>query len=338
MATHDLQECNASDYQTALDTLRKQPHDTPVSFLQAPLYGQLQAKTGKDTVYWTMRSDNKLVGCGLAVVYTAPGGLRFLYAPYGPVCNSWDVSLVQAVRDFLEPIAKRLGCSFVRLDNDTLDSSQLTPPIPNRLARTASLQPRAEWLLDTTMSEDDIWTGFHKHARYNVRLAERAKADIRIYKPQDAPLDDFLALMRTTAERDGFGIFDRSYYEAYLATLSPEEGFVVLCTIDGKPAAAGLFVIYDKQAHYVFAGSSNEYRKIAPAYAVIWQAVQEAKKRGCAIFNFGGITDDIKSQDLGGVTSFKKRFGGYSVLHPNPVDFVYRPWRYALFKLYKLVR
>ena len=66
----------------------------------------------------------------------------------------------------------RLGCSFVRLDNDTLGSSQLTRPVPNRLARTASLQPRAEWLLDTTMSEDDIWTGVHKHARritsYNV--------------------------------------------------------------------------------------------------------------------------------------------------------------------------
>jgi lipid II:glycine glycyltransferase (peptidoglycan interpeptide bridge formation enzyme) len=254
------------------------------------------------------------------------------------VCTEWNQQLHDTVKAFYKPIAKRLGCTFIRLDNDVISGSTQLRPIAAKLARTASLQPRSEWVLDITPDNDALWSGFHKHARYNVRLAERANADIQIYEPAEAPLEDFFSLMQATGSRDRFGIFDRSYYESYLQTLSAEDGFVVACSIGGKPAAAGLFVVYDKQAHYVFAGSSNDFRKIAPAYAVIWHALQEAKRRGCTRFNFGGIVDEVKSQDLSGVTAFKKRFGGYVVNHPNPIDIVYKPARYFMFKLYKSLR
>ncbi|MBP9761949.1 peptidoglycan bridge formation glycyltransferase FemA/FemB family protein, partial [Candidatus Saccharibacteria bacterium] len=200
------------------------------------------------------------------------------------------------------------------------------------------LQPRAEWILDITQTSEEIWQSFHKHARYNVRLAERVHAITTVYKPSDAPLDDFYALMQTTSSRDGFGIFDKSYYDSYLKSLDANDGFLVVTTIDDQPAAVGLFAVYDQQAHYVFAGSSNQFRKIAPAYAVIWSAIQEAQDRGCTQINFGGISDTVKGLDLHGVTSFKKRFGGYRVDHDNPVDFVYMPLKYSLFRLYKTVR
>jgi peptidoglycan pentaglycine glycine transferase (the first glycine) len=96
--------------------------------------------------------------------------------------------------------------------------------------------------------------------------------------------------------------------------------------------------MYDSQAHYVFAGSSNDFRKIAPAYTVIWRAMQEAKQRGCTLFNFGGVTDTVKGQDLSGVTGFKKRFGGYQADHQNPADLIYQPLKYFAFRLYKTIR
>lgn len=340
MATYTVTECSVETYKKALQTFTATGQAEPISFLQAPFYGAIQAASGKTVIYCTIHKANVLIGYGLAVLYTAPGGLRFLYIPYGPVCSEWNQEVYMAIRDFFVPIAKRLNCSFVRLDNDNIPGNtgagvrQISP----KVARTASLQPRAEWVLDITPSEDTIWAGFHKHARYNVRLAERANATITLYEPSKAPLDVFFALMQTTSGRDGFGIFNKEYYASYLQTLSADDGFIVMCSIDGKPAAAGLFVVYDKQAHYVFAGSSNDFRKIAPAYAIIWQAIQEAKRRGCTHFNFGGIIDNVKSQDLGGVTAFKKRFGGYAVNHPNPVDIVYRPFRYLLFRAYKNLR
>jgi lipid II:glycine glycyltransferase (peptidoglycan interpeptide bridge formation enzyme) len=334
MSHYTVTACDEEAYREACQIVANKLN-VPVPFLQAPLYGAVQTSTGKNVSYFTIMRETELIGCGLAVVYTANGGLRFLYCPYGPICTVWDDECAQALRTFFAPIATEYNCSFVRIDADGMYAASVIKPVPDKIARTASLQPRAEWVLDISPNEDALWMELHKHARYNVRLAERASADVRIYKPSKAPLDAFYELMKTTGERDSFGIFDKSYYGSYLKTLNDTEGFVALVYIDGKPAATGLFVVYDHQAHYVFAGSSNDFRKIAPAYSVIWAGLREAKKRGCTHFNFGGVIDEVKGQHLSGVTSFKKRFGGYRIEHKNPADLVYKRLPYVLFTLYK---
>ncbi|QQS17953.1 peptidoglycan bridge formation glycyltransferase FemA/FemB family protein [Candidatus Saccharibacteria bacterium] len=276
MGVYTIQSCSVEDYEAASQSYLGRQQE-PVSFLQAPLYGKLQTSSGKDVAYVRIMKQREIIGFGLGVVYHAPGGLTFLYCPYGPVSQEWQQELIIDLEAFFRPLADRLGCAFVRLDNDAVKQISVKKPIPGKIARTASLQPRAEWVLNISPDEETIWMGFHKHARYNVRLAERAGASIVVLKPRETPLETFYSLMKTTSERDGFGIFDKNYYGAYLKTLNDDEGFVVLVNIDGKPAAAGLFVVYDRQAHYVFAGSSNDFRKIAPAYTVIWTAVKEAK-------------------------------------------------------------
>lgn len=331
-----VQQIDVATYGSALLELENLLEQS-VSFLQSSLYGQLQERDGKTVVYFVANLGDTTVACGLAVRYTAPLGMNFLYCPYGPVASAWSPQLVTALHAFFKPIARELGCAFVRLDAASEQFDTLTKPVPSKLARTASLQPRAEWLLDITPTQDDLWVGFHKHARYNVRLAERANAELKTFAPADVPLDDFFALMQTTAGRDGFGIFDKNYYQAYLSAMTPTDGFMIMCYIDGKPAAAGLFVTHDSQAHYVFAGSSDDYRKIAPAYAVIWSAIRESKQRGCTVFNFGGVSDAVKGQRLAGVTAFKRRFGGYQTDHQNPTDLICNKLKYAAFSVYKYI-
>lgn len=335
--TITIREVNSNEYAKLLIVLQgAQPK--PVSFLQAPLYGRLQAADGKTVVYFAATAKDKPIMCGLAIRFAAPGGLKFLYCPYGPIATTWTPQIIDALRAFLKPVAKRLDCTFVRLDNDDLPALTAVQPITDALARTASLQPRAEWVLDITPDVETLWMALHKHARYNVRLSERADARIQQFAPLQAPLDDFFSLMQTTGKRDGFGIFDRSYYHAYLQSLPKDEGFVTICYLNDRPAAAALCVTHDQQAHYVFAGSSNDFRKIAPAYSVVWSAIAESKSRGCTLFNFGGITDTVKGHGLQGVTSFKKRFGGYRIEHANPVDLAYKPLYYTAFRLYKTFR
>lgn len=335
--TFVIQSCSAEEYAQALAVLESQLTGS-VSFLQAPLYGRLQEAAGKTVVYTVVHSKDSLVACGLAVAYTAPGGLAFLYLPYGPVASQWSTALYESFREYFAVVARQSSYAFVRLDVDGLATLPSVQMAPLSVARMASLQPRSEWVLDIAPHEDDLWATLHKHARYNVRLADRAQANTKIYRPSEAPIDDFYRLMQTTAERDTFGIFDKSYYKAYFDSMTDEDGFVVVCYIDTVPAAAALFVLHDEQAHYVFAGSSNDFRKIAPAYEVIWAAIKESKKRGARLFNFGGVTDAVKGHDLGGVTSFKRRFGGYQVDHNRPVDIVYDHLRYNLFRLYKTLR
>jgi len=329
-----VRECTAQEYSVALAQLSGPK--TPASFLQAPFYGAWQARTGKTVVYFSATDQKQTIAAGIAIKYDAPGGISFFYCPYGPVASTWTPELLDAVRQFFAPICKRTGATFVRLDSTGLLDLPGVKPVPNHLAVTASLQPRAEWLLDISGDQEAIWMGMHKHARYNVRLAERANAHIDFYKPAEAPLDTFFALMQTTASRDSFGI--RDYYEAVLQSIPADSGLMAVCTIDNKPAATAIFAAYDGVLHYVFAGSSNDFRKIAPPYFMLWNTILEAKKRGWATLNFSGISDPVKGTHLQGVTGFKKRFGGYEVDHPNPVDLVYKPLRYSLFQLYKQIK
>jgi len=330
-----VRTCEPKEYAECLEQLSSY-NQASTSFLQAPFYGAWQTRDGKTVIYFQALQGDGLVAAGLAVKYDAPGGLSFFYCPYGPVVRSWSQELLAALRDFFKPLARQHGVSFVRLDSDGLD--RLARPAPNHLAVTASLQPRAEWLLDITDDQEALWMGLHKHARYNVRLAERAEADLQLYAPAEAPLDTFFSLMQTTAGRDSFSLQAEAYYRAVLASIPAERGFVAVCRIDGQPAAVALFAEYDGVMHYVFAGSSNDFRKIAPPYFVIWNAVLEARRRGWQTLNFGGISDAVKGTHLAGVTGFKKRFGGYQVSHANPVDLVYKPFKYRLLSLYKRLR
>jgi len=329
-------ECNAQEYSDILPKLAQKSAALPL--LQAPFYGSWQARDGKTVIYFTVHDNDRLVAAGLAIKYDAPGGISFFYCPYGPIAHQWTVDLYDALRDFFTKIAKRTGITFVRLDSPGLNDIPGVKSVPNHLAVTASLQPRTEWLLNISGSQDDIWMGMHKHARYNVRLAERANAKIEFFAPSEAPLHTIFTLMETTAGRDSFSIQSQKYYEAVLQSIAGDEGFVALCTIDGKPAAIGLFAAYDRMAHYVFAGSSNDFRKIAPPYYLMWNAILESRRRRWHTLNFGGIADEVKGVHLAGVTGFKKRFGGYEVTHSNPVDLVYNRPKYAVFSLYKKIR
>ncbi|HUB93155.1 MAG TPA: peptidoglycan bridge formation glycyltransferase FemA/FemB family protein [Verrucomicrobiae bacterium] len=328
-----ITECNAQEYESALPQLAQ--HDSSLPLLQAPFYGVWQSRDGKTVVYFIVRDNDTIIAAGLAIKYDAPAGISFFYCPYGPVTRQWTRELYEVIRHFFAGVAKRTGASFVRLDSPNLTSLAGVRPVANHLAVTASLQPRAEWLLDISGKQDDIWMAMHKHARYNIRLAERAQARLKFFSPGDAPLDIFFALMQTTAGRDSFSIQSQKYYEAVLRSIPSDSGFVALCTINDEPAAISLFATYDKTMHYVFSGSSNDFRKIAPPYYIIWNAILEAKKRGWHTLNFGGISDNVKGVHLAGVTGFKKRFGGYEVDHPNPVDLVYNHPKYTAFSLYK---
>lgn len=336
MSSFQVKQCDEETYARVLEAFEGELPES-VSFLQAPVYGRLQSTSGKAIVYLVGYANSTVVLTALGVRYQAAGGLQYLYFPYGPIVASSAPELFSTFAIEVKKIARTLGCAFVRLDNEQFFTGHVNAA-PPQLARMSSLQPRNEWLLDISGDEESLWMAMHKHARYNVRLAERAQAEYKIYAPADVPLDDFYMLMQTTAKRDSFSIFDRSYYAAYLAAMRPEDGFVSFVYIDDKPAATALFIAHDAQIHYVFAGSSDDYRKIAPAYFLLWHTILAARERSCTLLNFGGVQDEVKKLHLQGVTGFKKRFGGFVLAHGLPADIVIKPLRYALLRVYKTIR
>lgn len=323
---------DASGYASALEVI-KPKLAAPLHFLNAPFYGEWQAASGKKVVYFTLASADKILGCGLAIAYTVPGGYYYLYCPYGPLVADWPAASASALAEFFksEFDAKLL---FARLD-----ASEKFKPASASVSATSALQPRNEWLLDITASENELLANMHKKCRYHIGLAERKGASFRAEKCSDEQLEIFYKMLKITASRDKFGILTRRDYQAAFETLAKAKaGYVAYADIDGRPAAAALIVNYDGISHYVYGASTDEFRKIAPGYYLQWQCILKAKASGDKLYNFGGISGGIKGDQLASVTVFKQRFGGFSESHPLPADIAVNSIGYKLFELYKLVK
>lgn len=336
--TYSVSEISLEQYGQTLDVLKSQLA-TPLHFLNAPFYGHWQQLSGKKVIYYVIRKGSELIGAGMAIEYPLPGGYHYLYTPYGPVLTSWSKAAVTAIKRFFKNNTNDPKLLFVRLDANDMPTKGLVTP-SNQASATSSLQPRNEWVLDVAPEIAQLELELHKKARYHIRLAERNDATIQFEAVDSTQLESFYKLMKITSERNSFGLFPKAYYQAVFEALEQENcAFLAFANIGGKPTAAALVITYEGQAHYVFGCSDNEYRKIAPSYFLQWNCIQKAKQDfGATSYNFGGISDDIKSTHLSGVTDFKKRFGGSLVSHKRPADIVMSPLLYRAFSIYKRIQ
>lgn len=308
----------------------------PLHFLNAPFYGEWQEIAGKKVAYFRVSDGKEAIGGGMVIPYVLPGGFYYLYCPYGPVLTKWSPAVTDSIKKYFKDNFTDKKLLFVRLDADGLPPGSLHVPSDAATA-TSSLQPRNEWVLDISDANDKLLAGMHKKARYHINLAERSGATFRVEPFSAKQLDIFFDLMTTTSARDNFHILPKSYYQAIFETLKDNKNAqLAYVDIDGQPAAANLCVAFDGQAHYIFGCSANEFRRIAPSYFLQWKSIQRFKEMGnVQLYNFGGVSDDIKSTHLAGVTKFKQRFSGYNVSHDKPADIIMAPFGYKLFSLYK---
>ena len=103
----------------------------------------------------------------------------------------------------------------------------------------------------------------------------------------------------------------------------------------------GIFVFYGKTALYYYGASSsdNAKRKYMASYLLQWRAIEEAKKRGCEVFDFLGIADpENPNSPLAGVTDFKLKLTDITKEWPQAQILVVRKWVYLILRIKKGVK
>src|SRR3989344_254659 len=86
------------------------------------------------------------------------------------------------------------------------------------------------------------------------------------------------------------------------------------CVVVGEEAGA-VILTHKKTAYYYYAGSST---KSDLPYLAVWEAMKEAKRRGCTTWDFEGIYDARwPNKGWKGFSHFKKSFGGREVEFPG---------------------
>lgn len=336
-------------FRELLETEDFNPLDISVEapFTQGKLYGMWQAQLGRKVIRFIVSANNESVAYGQAIVYPLFQTYNCIYLPYGPVLKNYSPELLSFLKKELTAIAHRENTIFVRLDITPYDPdaktvlAQLFSKSPLYTYHSAYYQPRVEWVLDLSQSEESIQKDMHKNTRYSVRTAEKKGVTTEIITTNVGKyFEEFYRLMKETADRNGFGIHPKKYYEAIFNTLTADgASYLVVTKYQNTILVIDVIIVFGQTANYVFGTSSNEHRDTLPSYHAQWQAIRHAKAIGCTSYNFGGIAlEGDTDTSWKGLTLFKKHWGG-SMLHHMPFyDIVVNPILYIAYNAMKLLR
>jgi lipid II:glycine glycyltransferase (peptidoglycan interpeptide bridge formation enzyme) len=115
--------------------------------------------------------------------------------------------------------------------------------------------------------------------------------EIEIFQSQNIKnLEIFNNLYQETVDRHHFTPFSLDYLKNELLAFQPDNQIsIFLGRYKKEVISAGIFIFWQNIAFYHHGASSLKYPKIPVSYLLQWEAIKEAKKRGCKLYNFWGI-------------------------------------------------
>jgi lipid II:glycine glycyltransferase (peptidoglycan interpeptide bridge formation enzyme) len=259
-------------------------------------------------------------------------GASLLYAPRGPVCDIHDEEVFSALMRGVARLAKKHRAYMFKIDPDIPESdAELLDQMRARgFSRFTggdafeTIQARHNYRLYIGgRGCDELLASFTQKTRYNIRVALRRGVEVRVVGPER--LDDFIRIMRTTGERDGFSTRPKSYFEGMLSALGPHcRLYMAFC--DGAAVAGAVATSYAGRTCYVYGASDNVHRNDMPNYLVQWEMIKWAVENGSTVYDFQGVSGNITEESpLYGLYRFKKGFNGQLDTLCGEFDYIYRP-------------
>lgn len=232
------------------------------------------------------------------------------------------------------------------------------------------MQPRETFVIDISKDEDMLLAEMKSKTRYNIRLAE--KKGVRVFLSNNERFRKaFVDLVTGTADRKGIVPHPRKYYEKMLETLLGDTATLFVAEHESDILGVNLMVFHDGTATYLHGGSADVKREYMAPFLLQWEAIREAKRRGCTRYDFGGVKTGYKMQDAGcrmresegterkgdgknhtslimhhvsgdwaGITRFKTGFSPATepTVFPGCYDIVLSPARYFLYRFFSIFR
>lgn len=322
------------------------------SLLQLAGWGTLKAKFGWQVRRLALTGPNG-IQAGAQVLFKGRLGLQAAYVPRGPLFSG-DQAIDQMLLRALEVRCRRQRSIFLRIEPPLIEGNQAADRFHSMLLvadfRTAApLQPRSTVQLDLRPEPERLLAAMSKGHRADIRRAAREGVNVRV-GTSEADLDAFYSIMQSTSARAEFGIHSRDYYATVWQTFAATgEALLLLAEHEGTAIATALVCADGHSALYLYSGSTEDGLKYAAQHAIQWQALQWARERGCAMYDFWGIPDhfgvaatvrDVSERDrlldaakddpLHGVYRFKKGFGGQVIRFLPAYDRVFIPALYQL--------
>ncbi len=307
------------------------------TFLQSWNWGEFQKVTGNKIWRLGVYTEDNLLGLTLVIKIIARRGV-FLFCPHGPIVKNpksagrkadspegcirnpkqiqnYKSKILNTLLERLKKIAKEEGVSFIRISpiwERNRENIKIFKTLGFREA-PIHMHPELTWMLDITPDEEQLLMQMRKTTRYLIRQAQK-NPDVIISNSQKLDnVEKFNELYQITVDRHNFIPFSLDYLKNEVsAFLSDNQVVIFLGRYKEEILGSAIVIYWQGTAFYHQGASSLKYPKIPVSYLLQWEAIKEAKKRGCKIYNFWGIAStDSSRHPWAGLTLFKKGFSGY---------------------------
>lgn len=293
-------------------------------FLQSTLWGKVK-QTWDQEVYIAYDQEHHIKGSFAVLIKKLPVlPLTLLYCPRGPLIDWFDEDLVKDFMKTLKKLIRHHRAIFFKMEPYILKDDQKT--IDQILSygfkiSQEDIQCKDNYILRLEgRTKEEIYDGFKKQWRYNIRYAPKKGVTCDFYGTEK--IDDFYDLLTITAQRDNFPVRAKPYFINMMNALGEEHCKLCMCYLGDEPLSAAMMCCFGGRVSYVYGASSNEHRNLMPNYLMQWTMISYAMDHQQKIYDFLGIPhfDDPDSPNYG-TFHFKKGFNGEVVQYVAGFDY-----------------
>ena len=185
-----------------------------------------------------------------------------------------------------------------------------------RKSRWPMLPPKT-LVINLTKSYADLFADMKKDARRSITKA-RLKSAANILRSIDQQsIERFHSFWR----HNGRGYIPPLTDFVSLLRSFEKDAYLVECSSGGGHLLSGCVILVSRGcAYYCHAVTSSQGRSQFSGYLTVWEAMREAKRRGCRLFDLEGVYDPRfpHLKRWRGFSSFKRKFGGEEITYPGP--------------------
>lgn len=292
-------------------------------FLQSEEWLQFQEAAGKEVIRIS-QDDFSVKG----IAHTLPMVGTYLYTPRWPM---------EEIRNELEVViarAREKKAAWIRIEPTTeVLLEEVKKALSYKIVKAPhDMQPREHFIIDIAKTEEELLAAMKSKVRYNIRLAE--KKAVKVFVTRERRYQEaFFALIDATAKRQHILPHPRSYYEKYFSVFSEAMCELWVAEYQGKVLAANIVLFYGAVTTYLHGGTSDEHRDVMAPVLLQWAQIREAKKRGCTVYDFGGVNMNQEKNGWEGITRFKTGFSPETTptMYPGSYDIILDVNKYWLY-------
>lgn len=294
------------------------------TFLQSWNWGEFQKIMGNKIWRLGIYEGEKLISVALVVKVSARRG-TYLNIPHGPVSDLKDNDqILEVILKELNKISKEEKADFIRVSPIWERSEENERAFKVNGFREAPMHEHAEssWKLGINPLEDELLNNMRKTTRYLIRQAQKNK-DINVsqsYKVEAVEIFD--NLYQEVVKVQHFTPFSLNYLKAEFVSFNEDNQIALFFgEYKGETVASAFVIFWSNIGFYHHAALLPKFHKVPVSYLLQWEAIKEARKRGCVLYDFWGYVPPKSKHPWAGPTLFKMGFGGKAYEYVKTQDF-----------------